>query len=155
MSALNAAENAFRLLLAPTLAELHFEELKLEGCMHPEFLFRRDRICFSLSWDWRDRYLDVCLGRLFWFRDVMPRIVVIGDFSYWDSEVTWNAIGSKSDFDTVFARIRDSIPAAVDCVEVEYPNVLESFRKSRNIPTKIDEYLGKEVELADLEHYMA
>src|SRR5688572_5177379 len=123
--------------------------------MRPEYLFRKDRTWFSLSWDWRDQYLDVCLGRLFWFRDVMPRVVVIGDFSYWEPSVTWDSIRSHGDFEVVFARIEASLAGSVARVEEEYARLLDVFRRSRGERLSIDDYIGKEATIDALEKYRA
>jgi hypothetical protein len=151
----NAIEIAFENFLMPVLAKMEFEEIKLKDCMRPEFLFRRDRIWFSLSWDWKDRYLDVCLGHLFWFRDVMPRVVVIGDYPHWDASVTWDAIGSESDFETVFEKIRDSLPDAVSRAEGEYSTLFDEFRKSRGKNIAINDYIGEEANIDALKKYRA
>jgi hypothetical protein len=155
MKTRNAAEVAFDHFLRPTLAGLQFEEVRLKDCMRPEFLFRKSRIWFSLSWDWRDQYLDVCLGRLFWFRDVMPRVVVIGDFSYWEPSVTWDAIRAESDLEVVFTRVKVSLPGAVARVEGEYARLLSEFRRSRSERVSIDDYIGEEVVTDALEKYRA
>lgn len=123
--------------------------------MRPEFLFHRDRAWFALSWDWKDQYLDVCLGRLFWFRDAMTRVVVIGDYSHWDSGVTWNAIRSDSDFDVVYGRIRDSLPDAVARLDAEFPSLLSAFKNTRGHRVQIDEYIGQEATIDSLEKYRA
>lgn len=151
----NAAQMAFDRLVRPTLAKLHFEEVRLKDCMRPEFLFRKDRVWFSLSWDWRDQYLDVRLGRLVWFRDVMPRVVVIGDFSYWDQSVTWDSIRAESDFDVVFGRVQVALPDAVARLEEEYGRLLADFRRSRDQRVNIDDYVGEEVTVDALEKYRA
>lgn len=67
-------------VLTPTLVALGFEEVKLSNCMRHEVLFRRDDLWFATSWDWREQYLELALGHLYWFRDVMPRVVVVGDY---------------------------------------------------------------------------
>jgi hypothetical protein len=151
----STAADAFEKLLRPTLERLEFREVALKDCMRPEFLFRRDRSWFALSWDWKDQYLDVSLGRAFWFRDVMPRIVVIGDYSHWDSAVTWDAIRSDSDFQVVYGRIRDSLPDAVSRLEAEFPSLLSEFKMTRGHRVQIDEYIGQEATIDSLEKYRA
>ncbi|OIQ90478.1 hypothetical protein GALL_276170 [mine drainage metagenome] len=151
----SAIEGGFDRLLRPILLKLEFEEVRLKNCMRPEFLFRRDRVWFSLSWDWRDQYLEVCLGRLVWFEDVMPRVVVLGDYSYWDRSVTWDAIGPGSDFGSVLTRIQVSLPVALARVEEEYPRIVEDLRNKWAPRDTVDYLLGKEVALDALENYMA
>jgi hypothetical protein len=155
LKAPSKVEAAFDSFLKPVLAGLEFEEIRLKDCIHPEFLFRKGRIWFSLSWDYRDQYLDVCLGHLFWFRDVMPRVVVIGDFEHWDKSVTWDSVRSEVEFQTVFGRIGESLPEAFSNLESQYPIIFEDFRKSRGQNIKIDDYIGKEISVDGLKQYRA
>jgi hypothetical protein len=85
----------------------------------------------------------------------MPRVVVIGDFAYFDSSITWDAIRSESDFEVIFARIRDSLPTAVSELEIEYPKIFDRFRKSRGKNIKIDDYIGSEADIETLKNYIA
>jgi hypothetical protein len=148
------AAAAFEKILRPTLERLEFREITLKDCMRPEYLFHRDRSWFALSWDWKDQYLEVCLGRLFWFRDVMPRVVVIGDYSHWDGAITWSAIRSGSDFEAVYGRIGSSLPNAVSRVEAEFPGLLSEFKRTRDrVP--MDDYIGQEATLDSLKKYRA
>jgi hypothetical protein len=81
--------------------------------------------------------------------------VVIGDFSYWDASITWDAIRSESDFEAAFGRIRNSLPSAVSRIESEYPNLVDDFRKSRSKNVSIDDYIGEEAGMDALEKYRA
>jgi hypothetical protein len=153
----DAFSTSFEEVLQPVLVDLGFVEVKLKDCMRPEYLFRNGRIWFSLSWDCRDQYFDASLGHLFWFRDVMPRVVVIGDFHHWDRTVRWNSIRSEADIQKIFAGIKEALPRAVDQLEIEYPRIFEDFRASRSGAPDINiaEYIGEEVQLGALEKYQA
>jgi hypothetical protein len=65
----------------PKLESLGFTRVELSNCMWPEVLLRREALWFGTSWDWRDQYLQLNLGGLYWLRDVMPRVVVLGEYS--------------------------------------------------------------------------
>ncbi len=146
---------AFDGLIRPVLEHLEFREVVLKDCIHSQFLFQKDRTWFDLSWDCRDQYLEVSLGYLYWFKDVMPRVVVIGDYSHWDSVVTWDSIRSDADFEVVYGRIRDSLPNATSRLEAEFPSLLSEFRKTRNQRIQIDDYIGQEVTIDSLKRFRA
>lgn len=120
-------EGKFRTILEPALSDLDFAKVALKGCMCPEILFNKERLWFSLSWDWRDRYLDICLGHLFWFNDVMDRVVVIGDYSNYESQITPNAIDKIGDDKKVLKLIADSIEDAIRLYENEYEKVFQDL----------------------------
>ena len=74
-------------VLKSTLLELGFVEVRLMDCMRPKVLYRRKNIWFGTSWDYRDRYLELDLGHLYWFKDVMSRVIVLGDYNSYSSEL--------------------------------------------------------------------
>jgi len=51
------------------------------SCMQPLLLYRRGRLWFGASYDERDQCLELELGHLYWFRDVMPRVIILGNLS--------------------------------------------------------------------------
>ena len=149
-------DKAFTEVLEPQLTRLHFVRTELDNCMRPECLYQKDRLWFSVSWDWRDGYFDANLGRLFWFKDVMPRVVVIGDYSSYDREIKWDSIRSEADIPKAISRIADTLPSAMIKYETYYAEIFQSFRVSRG-KTKglnIDEYIGKEVDAQSLKQYI-
>jgi len=153
----NNFEGKFISILEPVLNDLGFVKIALTGCIHPEFLFNKERLWFSLSWDWRDRYLDVCLGHLFWFKDVMDRVVVIGDYSNYESQITPSAIDKIGCETKVLELIACSLEEAIGLYEEEYKKILQDFRvsRSRRGGINIDEYIGKEVNIDDLQKFRA
>ena len=68
-------------VLLPKLLKLGFREVVLKDCMRSEVLLRKDDLWLGTSWDYRDGYLNLDLGPLYWFADVMPRVVVVGEYS--------------------------------------------------------------------------
>ena len=149
-------EKEFNTILKPVLVKLRFVEIKLKNCMCPEFLFNKDRLWFSMSWDWRDRYLEVSLGHLFWFRDVMKRVVVIGDYSNYKKEITWNAI-DKMGSEKVLQIIAGSLDDAIALYSKDYKSIYQDFRISRAKANRIniDDYIGKEAYIEELQKYRA
>jgi len=67
--------------VVPKLIELGFKEIRLQHCMRPEVLFRKSNLWFGTSWDFRDEYLELNIGGLYWLKDLMPRVVVLGEYS--------------------------------------------------------------------------
>lgn len=66
-------------ILIPKLLSLGFERIKIKDhWFYPTFLYEHNDIWFGASWDWRDNYLEVDLGRLFFFKDVLPSVIIIG-----------------------------------------------------------------------------
>lgn len=74
-------------ILRVKLEELGFEEVKLKNCIKHEVLFRKDDIWFGTSWDERDQYLQLDLGHLYWMKDVIPRVIIAGDYSSFSNRV--------------------------------------------------------------------
>src|SRR5437868_4228563 len=69
--------------LAPILERLGFREVRgPQGWIVPSKLYFRDNNWFAAESDWRDGYLAFTLGRLFRFRDVLPRAIVRGPYRY-------------------------------------------------------------------------
>ena len=153
---MNKFKIEFNTILKPALLKLGFAEIKLKNCIHSEFLFNKDRLWFAMSWDWRDRYLEVSLGHLFDFKDVMERVVVIGDYSNYDRRIKWDAI-DKLGGEKVFEIIAASLKNAIDLYSQDYKKIFQDFRVSRSKGNRIniDEYIGKELKIEDLKKYRA
>jgi len=150
-------DSDFKRILTSELTRAGFKRVKLQSCMCPEYLYNRDRLWFSISWDLRDQYLDVSLGHLYWFKDVMARAVVIGDFSNYDKNVKWNSINSETKANVVLDRIAKSLSGAIDTYRVDYEKIYQDFRLSRSKRSgiNIDEFIGKEVSKGELDEYKA
>jgi len=150
-------DQILRKILKPILKELGFKQVKLKGIMCPEYLFTNGSVWFSLSWDWRDQYLDVSLGKLFWFKDVMERVVVIGDYSNYDERITYSAMSTLGSDIAIFEAIASSLKGALNAYNEKYSEFYQDFRVSRSKRggINIDEYIGEEVELSELQKYKA
>ena len=74
-------KDIFEKRLLPKMESLGFERIYLRDCMWPEVLLRKGDLWFGTSWDYRDQYLELNIGGLYWLKDVMPRVVVLGEYS--------------------------------------------------------------------------
>ena len=148
-------DQKFKEILKPTLENSGFTRVILKGCICPDYLYNNGRLWFELSWDWRDRYLDVALGHLYWFKDVMDRVVVIGDYSCYMDRVTHDAIDKIGSESKVLELISSSFEESVSVFAKEYDRIFQDFRitRSRRNGINIDEYIGKEVSRDELQRY--
>ena len=143
-------------IVAPKLKDLGFKEVLLKECMHPEILFNRDRIWLGASWDYRDQYLEVELGHLYWFKDVMPRVIVLGEYGSYVTEFK-KLKSDDPDFLTKVAKtIRDSIDCALRTYEARYVDVLAERKNPENLKYRKEfhMHLGSEVSKNDLSRYL-
>jgi hypothetical protein len=99
--------------------------------MCPEYLYNNGRLWFDLSWDWRDRYLEVGLGHLHWFKDVMERVVVVGDYSCYMNQITYDAIDRVGSETKVLEIISSSLEDSISLYEKVYDSIFQDFRASR------------------------
>ena len=111
-------EDEFRALvekvLLPVLEPHGFQFVtEPDGWITPAVLLESRNRWFGASWDFRDRYLDACLGRLFLFRDVMPRVIVRGPLSVAET--------NDGEDDDAFVR------KALERIAHRLPEVLERF----------------------------
>ncbi len=144
-------------ILEPVLMKQGFRRIKLKDCICAKYLYQKGRLWFSVSWDWRDQYFDTNLGNLFWFKDVMPRVVVIGDYSCYDKTVQWNSIRQNDDIEKIISKISLSLLSAITLYETDYARIFQNFRVSRGGRSgiNIDEFIGNEVDEKSLKPYIA
>ena len=142
--------------LKPKLLSLGFVAIKLRGCMWPSTLFRRDRLWFGASWDWRDRHLEVDLGHLHWFKDVMPRVTVLGHYSNYTKAVD-ELDPSRNDYlDQVTMTIADTIDGAIALYNEQYDQLkLADLETGYVYVEAFKKHLGAEVKIDDLADYYA
>jgi hypothetical protein len=143
-------------ILKPKLVALGFKEVKLKDCMKPEVLYRNNNLWFSTSWDWRDRYLDIDLGRLHWFKDVMPRFIVIGDYSSYSNEIVKIKESDEDYLEKVVIAIANTIENAIAIYNERYDqNVTIYIEKINKYSTVFKSHLGSEVRDEELADYKA
>jgi len=140
--------------LKPTLVELGFKEVILKGCMKEEVLYRKGRLWFGTSWDWRDQYLDVDLGHLYWFKDVMPRFIVVGNYSSYSNEIQKIPDDEQNYLIKVATTIADTLPEAIAVYVDRYDQILSSqINKRSKYASVYIENLGSEVKDEELSEF--
>ena len=144
-------------VILPVLEPHGFRRVKKpDGWIAPEILLESNNRWFGTSWDWRDRYLDASLGRLFLFQDVLPRVIVRGPLSV----VETNAREGDDDFfRRVFGRIAHRLPELLDRFDEMYPRSI-AMSESTASPDKAVKkaarqflrFLGSEITLEEWQH---
>ena len=132
-------EQEVKRILQPILFSLGFERIKIkENWIYPTFLYEHNNMWFGTSWDWRDNYLEIDLGRLFFFKDVLPKVIIIGTINIGEmlSGESKQFEGYEKYFQGIFTKVGASLDEKVRLFDVQYPEVFE--RK-----TKIDESSSK------------
>jgi hypothetical protein len=149
-------KSAFSAILAPTLIKNGFQRVQLKGCIHYEELWRNDRIWFGVSYDIRDQYLEINLGHLYWFRDVMPRVVILGHYG---SYVHFNpdAKLSKEGLSKTLESVRDTFESSITVYRIRYNEILQAKLHPKKAKY-VKEYslaLGQEVKEEELKPFIS
>jgi len=157
MSQINRSEFQKELdrTLRPKLETLGFREVVLKDCMQPEFLFNKDRLWFGASFDYRDQYLETDLGRLFWFKDVMPRVIVLGDYGSYCPKLKSLPLDADNSLSVVATTIRESIENAVLIYNQRYEKILAETKNPKKLAYAKEFFihLGDEVSKNDLARF--
>ncbi len=128
--------------LRPTLIENGFHEIRLINLIKPEILYRKNDLWFGTSWDRRDQYLDISLGHLYWFKDFMPRIVVVGDYSSYSHEIDRLKKTNEDFLKSVVSKIGETLPDAMEIYKDRYNLIFEGYIKKRSrLVDNFEEYL--------------
>lgn len=154
-------EQEVKRILQPKLFSLGFERIKIkEKWIYPSFLYEHNDMWFGTSWDWRDNYLEIDLGRLFFFKDVLPRAIIIGTINI-DKMLSSESKQFESYekyFQGIFAKVGASLDEKVRLFDVQYPEALDnktkidesSSKKERQYRKVFVEHLGKQLKRADI-----
>ena len=119
---------AFHNILEPVLAGYEFRRiLPPHGWMAPSQLFESQNRWFGASWDRRDRYLEVSLGTLFRYRDVMPRVIIQGPYSH---HVDCRDEDIAQFMATQLAHVAASLPSAVESFHAQIDESVRAMRTS-------------------------
>ena len=148
-------------ILQPKLISLGFERIKIkENWIYPTFLYEHDDIWFGTSWDWRDNYIEIDLGRLFFFKDVLPRAIIIGTINADEmlSGKSKLSDGYEKYFQGIFTEVNAGLDEKVRLFDVQYPKAFEqrtridenSSKKERQYRKIFVKHLGKQLKRADL-----
>lgn len=149
--------------LIKKLVDLGFQEIKIkDDWIHPELLFEKNGIWFGASWDWRDMILEIDLGKLYIFEDVMPRVIIRGSYDVYlkIKGITTKEARDFSEFEDFFEfklnEVADTIDEVLENIETyltkeqEYLIKLNSDKKGRKRLRDYLSHLGKEIGKEDL-----
>jgi hypothetical protein len=146
----------FNSILKPKLIEEGFRRIDLDGCIKDEELWRKGRLWFGCSFDWRDQYFETDLGHLYWFRDVMPRVVILGRYSSYasfDPTKRFHEIGLIPTLE----EIRDSLGDALIKYEENYNDILRNHlqpKKGKYVKEFFAAF-GEEVKDVELQKFIS
>jgi len=149
-------KDIFEQTLRPMLENNGFKRVQLKSCIHPEELWRNGHLWFAVSFDWRDQYLEVSFGHLYWFRDVMPRVIVLGEFSSYADFDPYERL-KRDGLAKTLIEIRDSFDHALEIYRNRYAEILQARiqpKKSKYVKEFV-QALGKEVQDEELKEYYA
>ena len=117
-------ERIFKRVLAQPLGTLGFREVvPPDGWIAPMKLFESNNRWFGASWDWRDRYLEVALGRLFRYGDVLPRVIVRGPYR---RDTSGGNQDAEEFLTKEFTVVSEEIPGILDRFEEQLPAALRA-----------------------------
>ena len=141
--------------LKPKLESLGFKEVKFKDCIQPEFLFNKGQLWFAASFDSRDRYLSVELGRLYWFKDVMRRVIVLGDYGDYYPGIRSISLNNDEAFTALASEIRDTLGEAIKIYNDRYEEILAARKNSKMLkyPREFFMHLGNEVSVDDVARF--
>jgi len=153
----NEVKNNFQ----PKLFSLGFERIKIEeNWIYPTFLYEHNDIWFGTSWDWRDNYIEIDLGRLFFFKDVLPRVIIIGTINIDEmlSNESKQFEGYEKYFQSIFGKVAVSLDEKIRLFDVQYPEAFEqktridenSSEKEKQYRRIFVEHLGKQLKRTDI-----
>jgi hypothetical protein len=143
--------------LKPKLESLGFKEVSFRTCIQPEFLFNRAELWFGASFDPKDRYLSVDLGRLFWFKDVMRRVIVLGDYGDYCPSIKSISLHNDECFPALASEIRDTLGEAIFIYKDRYDEILAARKNPKALKYRREFFmnLGKEVSVDDVARFAA
>lgn len=118
---------------------------KIDGVLIPEYLFSfPNNIWLSFDLDKRDNYFDVKLGGLFYFDDVMPRIIVLESIEYYFEGINELKIGN---INYNFCHQSFEINEIFDLLKKYLPKIIENYQKLINTSTTKNLILNEEERL--------
>lgn len=144
-----------RSTLGPTLARCGFAPVYLKSCMQPEVLYRRGRLWFGASYDVRDLWVELDLGHLYWFRDVMPRVIILGNLFEYGIQRP-NDCASPEQLNNCLADTAESFERVLTTYSTRYPEILERHLRppKRKYRKEYLACLRTEVQDAELQEYL-
>lgn len=154
-------EKSVMQILQPKLFSLGFERIRIkDGWIAPTFLYEHNDIWLGASWDWRDHYLEIDLGRLFLFKDVLPRVIVIGTIAI--NDIQARELKAFDEYETyfqeMFTRVNADLEDRVRLFEIEFAEALvrktnpgpRASKKERQYRRIFLQHLGNPIKRANL-----
>ena len=142
--------------LKPKLLELGFKEIDLNSCMSPEVLYNNGQLWFGASWDFRDLYLEINLGHLYWFKDVMPRVIILGNYSSYYGKISSLPTNGLDDLNKIVELVNRTIESSIKIYKERYDQILNKYLQPKK--TKYTKefllHLDKEVSKDELAKYL-
>ena len=123
--------------------------------MQPEVLYRRGRLWFGASYDVRDQWLELKLGHLYWFHDVMPRVIILGDLSQYGMQCP-NDGASTEQINNCLADTAENFERVLTTYSTRYPEILERhlYPPPRKYSKEYLSCLRTEVQDTELQEYL-
>ena len=149
--------NLVDLELKSILLDLGFKEIILKDLVQPEILYCNKRLFFGATWDSRDLYLQIDFGHLYWLKDVMPRVFVLGDYTnYCENLINYSSQKNLNGVHRALKKVKETLSDYTNIYNNKYKLILESYLKPKNNEYKetLREYIGKEVEANELSKYI-
>lgn len=161
MNSKEVFEKEVKSILQPKLFSLGFEKIKKkEHWIFPKFLYEHNDIWFGTSWDWRDHYLEIDLGKLFFFKDVLPRAIIIGTINIDDisSRELKQFDSYEKYFQDIFTKVVSSLDEKIRLFDVEYLKAFDqktridenSSKKEKQYRRIFVDHLGKQLKKIDI-----
>ena len=141
--------------LKPTLLFLGFKQVKMKHCISYEVLFNNRQLWFGASWDYRDQYLDISLGHLYWFGDVMPRVVILGKYESYCGKLDGLLRSKTWEMKAVIELVKNTLENSIEIYKERYEQILNEILKptKRTYSKEFYSLLGQEVSDKDLSKY--
>jgi hypothetical protein len=124
--------------------------------MRDEELWRKERLWFGASFEWRDQYLEIALGHLHWLLDVMPHVIVLGDYSCY-GDFTPSDKFTSDGLAKALSAVRDSFGQALEIYQDRYDEIERATIQLRRTDSgnAFAQALGDEVKDEELRKYYA
>lgn len=109
--------------IEPIIEELNGKLIEIKGVILPNYLYSfPNGIWLSFDLDKKDNYFDVRLGRLFYFKDVMPRVIVLEKIEYYFNainelnlnKIKFNFSYNSYDIENMFEILKNNLKIIIE-----------------------------------------
>ena len=121
---MNDFEGKFAQILEPVLRSIGGTKRKLPtGWIQPYYMYQLDGgLWFQCSYDWRDRYFSADIGKAYLFKDVLPRIIIKGNYDDLLSAGTKEGIVKASPM-----RKKDDLNLKLELIAQTLPLIIKNY----------------------------